>query len=155
MIYLNIGSNIEPRRAYLRAAVEALRRYLPGEYRVSEEVESEPWGYVSTARYINIGVAVEPADAAISAMDVLEATQRAQTSVDASPHRDETGGYIDRRIDIDIIAIDRMMVEGERLTLPHPRMDRREFVLKPMAELAPEWRHPASGLTCGEMLEKI
>ncbi len=155
MIYLNIGSNIEPRREYIRAAVDALCRHLPGVYRVSAEVESEPWGYVSTARYINVGVAVQPADEGISAVEVLEATQRAQAEVDASPHRDAAGGYIDRRIDIDIIAIDDVVIESARLTLPHPRMSSREFVLRPMVELAPEWRHPVNGLTCGELLARM
>ena len=155
MIYLNIGSNIEPRREYLRMAVEALHRHLPRRYRVSDEVESEPWGYDSAARYINIGVAVEPAGRAMTPIEILEATQRAQAEVDASPHRDESGGYIDRRVDIDIIAIDALMTDSERLKLPHPRMSLREFVLRPMAQLAPQWRHPVSGLTCLEMLELL
>ena len=155
MIYLNIGSNIEPRREYLCAAVDALRRHLPGEYMVSGEIESEPWGYESAARYINIGVAIEPTRGGIGPIEILEATQRAQAEVDASPHRDASGGYVDRRIDIDIIAIDDVVVESGRLTLPHPRMSLREFVLRPMDELAPGWRHPLSGLTCREMLERL
>ena len=155
MIYLNIGSNIEPRREYLRLAVEALRRHLPGRYKVSAEVESAPWGYNSATRYINIGVAIEPADGSMSPIEILQATQRAQAEVDPSPHRDASGGYVDRRVDIDIIAIDSLVTDDEQLMLPHPRMSLRDFVLRPMDELAPQWRHPSSGLTCREMLERL
>lgn len=61
------------------------------------------------------------------------------------------GGYIDRAIDIDIIAIDDVVMDTPELTLPHPRMHLREFVLVPMAELAPDWCHPRFGLRVDEM----
>ncbi len=66
---------------------------------------------------------------------VLRRLQRIEKSIDASPHRDENGNYIDRAIDIDIIAIDGIMISTPELILPHPRMHLREFVLKPLRQL--------------------
>ncbi len=68
------------------------------------------------------------------------------------PHRDAGGGYSDRELDIDIIALDDVRYKSESLEIPHPHMAARGFVLAPMAELAPEWRHPATMLTAAEML---
>ncbi len=84
-------------------------------------------------------------------MEVLRIVEGIQRDLDPSPHRDEAGGYIDRAIDIDIVAIDDVVMDTPELTLPHPRMHLREFVLVPMAELAPDWRHPRFGLRVDEM----
>ncbi len=63
--------------------------------------------------------------------------------------------YRDRTIDIDIVAVDELQIDTDTLKVPHPHLAERRFFLEPMAELAPEWRHPATGLTCAEMLEKL
>lgn len=61
-----------------------------------------------------------------------------------------------RTLDLDLLAYDDMIVEGTGgLTLPHPRMTERAFVLQPLAELAPQWRHPVSGRTAAEMLASL
>jgi 2-amino-4-hydroxy-6-hydroxymethyldihydropteridine diphosphokinase len=58
-----------------------------------------------------------------------------------------------RTLDLDLLAYDDMIVDGTGgLVLPHPRLAERAFVLQPLAQLAPEWRHPVSGQTAGEML---
>jgi len=58
-----------------------------------------------------------------------------------------------RTLDLDLLAYDDLIVDGtDGLVLPHPRLAERAFVLQPLAQLAPEWRHPVSGLTAGEML---
>ncbi len=71
------------------------------------------------------------------------------------PHRNPDGSYRDREIDIDMIALDGCVVDSPDIIVPHPRMDIREFVLVPMAGLAPGWMHPVSGLTPVQMLEKL
>lgn len=61
-----------------------------------------------------------------------------------------------RTLDLDLLAYDDFVIEEEDgLTLPHPRLDERAFVLQPLAELAPAWRHPVTGLTAAEMLAKL
>ena len=74
-------------------------------------------------------------------VDVLHSLQRVQASIDPSPHRDATGAYIDRAIDIDLIAINDWIVETPELSLPHPRMLLRDFVMIPLKQLDPQWKH--------------
>ena len=70
-------------------------------------------------------------------------------------HRNADGSYADRIIDIDIIAIDDLVISSESLVVPHLHIAERDFVLAPMAEIAPNWRHPLTGLTAAEMLENL
>lgn len=69
------------------------------------------------------------------ALGVLRTLQGIEKGIDASPHRDADGNYADRAIDIDIIAIDSLMISTPELTLPHPRMHLRDFVLIPLRQL--------------------
>ncbi|MBO5875120.1 MAG: 2-amino-4-hydroxy-6-hydroxymethyldihydropteridine diphosphokinase [Alistipes sp.] len=63
--------------------------------------------------------------------------------------------YASRSIDIDILFYDDLIVESERLTLPHPRIAEREFVLEPLAEVVAEWQHPISGKSVQQMYDEL
>ena len=63
--------------------------------------------------------------------------------------------YASRSIDIDILFYDELIVRSERLTLPHPRIAEREFVLEPLSEVAADWRHPISGKSVEEMYDEL
>lgn len=152
-IHLNIGSNLGEREATLRRVAEEIVRAFPGAARISRPFESHAWGYESDNTYLNIGISIA-LDSPRNPLDILHTLQSIERTIDAHPHRDNTGAYIDRRIDIDIIAIDDMVIDTPELTLPHPRMHLREFVLVPMAETAPDWHHPILRLTLSEILEK-
>lgn len=88
-------------------------------------------------------------------LGVLRRLQEIQSAIDPSPHRDADGRYIDRAIDIDLIAIGNWIVDTPDLTLPHPRMHLRDFVLIPLSALAPAWRHPLTGKTAEELLNEL
>lgn len=151
-IYLNIGSNSGDRRANIAAAVAAVAampQVVAGSVRISDIVESEPWGYESDSPYLNVGAALE-ADID-SPEEFLADIQACERAISDAPHRNADGSYRDRPIDIDIIAIDDIVCHTPTLTLPHPRMHQRAFVLEPMRQLAPAWRHPLLGLTTEEM----
>jgi len=158
-IHLNIGSNSGDSRAFIARAVAALHSAFPGDIRVSHEVESEPWGFVSENIFINVGVLITmdrknawtPAelDALLAAVKTIE------KSISSMPHRRADGSYADREVDIDIIAVDELEYSSPALTIPHPHMSARRFVLEPLAELAPGWRHPTTGLTPAEMLARL
>lgn len=152
--HVNIGSNIGDRRAHIERAVAAIRSGLPEGtvMRRSEYFESDAWGYASGNRYLNLGITF---DWDGSAEDLLDFLLGVQQSICSESHRDSAGGYVDRKIDIDLIALGSSVCSTPRLILPHPRMADREFVLRPMAELMPEWRHPAEGLSAAEMLERL
>lgn len=157
-IYLNIGSNSGDRRAFIARAVAALRAAFGHALRISRPVESEPWGFGSANRFLNIGVAIDLHRTAPWQPAELEAllgtTQAIERAISPHPHRNPDGTYADREIDIDIVAVDTIVYTSPRLTLPHPAMHLRPFVLAPMAELAPSWHHPALALTPSALLTR-
>lgn len=146
-VFLNIGSNLGNRRLNISRAVRAIEREF-GYFELSKTVESKPEGFMSPNVFLNVGMMIltdlEP-------IEVLHKLQTIEKELSPTSHRDEKGNYIDREIDIDIIAIDEMIIETEELTVPHPRMHQRHFVLEPMAELAPGWVHPKLGKTAWEL----
>jgi len=140
--YINLGSNIGDRLSTLERAVADIERVLGVTARRSAPIETAPWGYNSTHSFINLGIAVE---ISIEPHRLHAMLQEIQHAIDPAPHRDISGAYIDRVIDIDLIAVDDMVIDDENLTIPHPRMHLRDFVLIPLRELAPEWVHPLLG----------
>ena len=147
--HINIGSNIGDRRAALARAVAAVESTFGASARLSDIIESAPWGYHSDNAFLNLGLEIETG--ALPPLEVLRRLHEAQRSVSTTPHRRPDGSYADRVIDIDLIAIGDCVVDTPELTLPHPRMHLRRFVLVPMMQLSPAWRHPLTGLTAAEM----
>lgn len=151
---VNIGSNLGDRHALIGQAVAAIERALHTVARMAPIERSEPWGYEGDNEYLNLGIALDVPDD-MSPCELHELLQCIQNDIDSSPHRTPEGGYVDRHIDIDFIALDDAIVDTPQLTLPHPRMHLREFVLRPIVALSPEWRHPILHLTAAELLSRL
>ncbi len=150
--HINIGSNIEPRLAHIGQAVSMLKQLVDPLLKVSRPVETPPWGFTSPNDFMNVGVLISTPLPPSTLQGLL---QDIQSRIDPSPHRDEAGNYIDRKIDIDFIAMEDEVITTPALTLPHPRMSSREFVLLPMIELDPTWKHPLTDMTPLQMLSEI
>ena len=150
-VLINIGSNLGNRRLNLSRAMRAVGEMF-GNFEISHVVESAPWGFDSTNSFLNVGMAFH---SDLSPEDVLDRLQEIERSISPASHRDSEGGYADRMIDIDIIAIDRDIISTPRLKVPHPHLPERRFFLEPLDELAGGWRHPGNGLTAREMLIKL
>lgn len=143
-VHFNIGSNLGDREENIRRAVASLRQLacISASVRVSDPVISPPWGFESANDFINVGMSL---DTDLPPETLLEATQRIEQSISTASHRDATGAYIDRPIDIDIIASATTGNDGtlhnlieittEKLTLPHPRALQRDFVIQPLREI--------------------
>ncbi len=149
-VLVNIGSNLGDRRLNLSRAMRKIGEEF-GDFEVSHVVESAPWGFDSTHSFLNLGMSFETD---LSPLDLLHKLQEIERSIGGGSHRTPDGGYADREIDIDIIAIDQEIIDLPELQVPHPHMAERLFVLEPMDELAPGWRHPVTGLTPIEMIMK-
>ena len=157
-IHINIGSNTGDRAALIERAVAAIAARLDpdgkAEIRLAPVVESEPWGFESENKFLNLGLMVDmPGD--VDPHEVLRCRQAVEREIADRPHRNADGSYADRPIDIDLIALDDIVVDTPDLLLPHPRMHLRQFVLEPISILDPEWRHPVYGKTATELLELV
>ncbi|MBE6310283.1 MAG: 2-amino-4-hydroxy-6-hydroxymethyldihydropteridine diphosphokinase [Bacteroidales bacterium] len=149
--YLNIGSNLGDRNQNLLSAIQTLESKLQATAQASSIIESTAWGFDSDNTFLNIGIAI---DSDIIPEEMLRITQSIERNLGSSTHRNPDGSYCDRLIDIDLIAVDEETIESENLTIPHPRMHLREFVLAPMAQLAPHWNHPILHKTASQLLDK-
>ncbi|MDE6561291.1 MAG: 2-amino-4-hydroxy-6-hydroxymethyldihydropteridine diphosphokinase [Muribaculaceae bacterium] len=149
--YLNLGSNLGNRLLHLTRAMKAIGEEF-GPYETSHKVESDPWGFNSTNRFVNIGLAIESDE---EPEEVLRRLQGIEKTISPRGHRRWDGSYNDREIDIDIMATDGDAYDSPTLHIPHRHLAMRDFFLKPLAELAPGWHHPVSGLSATEMLNQL
>lgn len=143
-VYLGLGSNLGDREAHLRDAVRRLGRVVEI-LRISSVYRSEPVGYVEQPDFWNLVVeartSLEP-----------EALLRDVHRIEDELGRTRPFPNAPRVIDIDVLLYDDVVVETPELTIPHPRMLERAFVLRPLAELAPGLRDPRSGERIAERL---
>lgn len=131
MIYLSLGTNIGDRRKNLDKAIEHLRAFC-NIVRCSSILETEPVGFVSENRFMNMCVAVTTQ---LSPFELLDATQKVERSMGRTI-KSINGIYHDRIIDIDIIDYDGIKIDTPQLTLPHPKARERDFVMIPLNEIS-------------------
>lgn len=148
--HINIGSNLGDSRAYLARAVAGVALLSEDcKVQVSDIIESEPWGFTSSHRFLNVGMNIHTTLCAPELMERLHSVER---SISDAPHRHADGSYADRTVDIDLICLDDTVVRQPGIEVPHPRLHLREFVLRPLIQLWPQWVHPQLRLTPAEML---
>ena len=133
-LYLSLGTNLGDRRSNLETALELIGREIGTVVLASDIIETEPWGFKSSNRFLNMAIMVETA---MQPLDVLHAAQEIERKLGRT-HKTVAGKYHDRPIDIDILLYDNLVMNTPELTIPHPRMYEREFVMKPLLQIAPE-----------------
>lgn len=151
--HINIGSNLGHRADILSRAVTLLTREVGTVTAVSKPIETQPFGYESPNSYLNIGVNVETDRSPQEIVELLKGIER-EIAPDGR-HRDESGNYCDRKIDLDLICMGSIVSTDPQATIPHPGMTERDFVLIPLSELLPEWRHPQIKMTPSEILKRL
>lgn len=132
--YLNLGSNLGNRLLHLTRAMKAIGEEF-GPYETSHKVESDPWGFDSTNRFVNIGLAIDTDLDPDTIMQKLQGIEKRHSKVG---HRRWDGTYNDREIDIDIMDRDGEPYHSDIVTIPHPHLQEREFFLTPLRELRGE-----------------
>jgi 2-amino-4-hydroxy-6-hydroxymethyldihydropteridine diphosphokinase len=146
LVYLSLGSNIGEREANLQAAVERLGSAGIRVARVSPIYETEPVDYTDQRWFLNLVVEAETGLFPMQLLARVARIERALGRLRAVPKGPRT-------LDIDILLYGKAVVRSEALEIPHPRMGERRFVLAPLADLAPDLRHPVAHRTVSEMLE--
>ena len=133
IVYVNIGSNLGHRESLISQAIDLISDNF-GFYCVSRIVESEPWGFDSTNIFMNIGVAFK---SELHPEIILDKLQSIEKKISSVSHRDNQGNYKDREIDIDIMEIEGVNYQSERLCVPHPHLHERDFFQIPLRDLKP------------------
>lgn len=134
IIYLGIGSNLGDRSRHLSAAVTEIERRVGRIIAVSEVMETEPVGFESDHPFLNQVISVA---SNLCVRDLLLSTQEIERQL-GREHKSINGGYSDRTCDIDILLYDDLCVCEPDLIIPHPRMLERDFVMRPLCEIAPD-----------------
>jgi 2-amino-4-hydroxy-6-hydroxymethyldihydropteridine diphosphokinase len=143
----NLGSQYGDREANLREAVRRLGEL--GEVKaVSSFYDTEPVGYQDQPRFLNGAVVLETSLGPLALMRALLEIERAMG-------RERVIAKGPRVIDLDLLLYGDSILNTAELTLPHPEMQGRRFVLEPLAEVAGGWVHPVLGVTVREMLRRV
>lgn len=150
MILLALGSNIGDREGFLQRARNALEAVGVGIVKASAILETPALLLPDSPTEWNIPYLNQVIE--VRTHHAPEALLACAKSIEAGLGRQDRGRWGPREIDIDLLAYYAERRETPSLTLPHPRIAEREFVLKPLAEIAPYWRHPVTGRTAQEML---
>jgi 2-amino-4-hydroxy-6-hydroxymethyldihydropteridine diphosphokinase len=138
--YVGLGANLGDREATLERAVELLEQR-PGVevVAVSSFRETDPVGYLDQPRFLNGAVAIETSLAPADLLDELLAVEQELGRVREGPR------YGPRTVDLDLLLVDGLVLDAPGLTVPHPRLHERAFVLEPLAELDPALVVPGRG----------
>ena len=130
-VYLGLGTNLGNRKRNIREAIDKIGEQIGVVERQSALYETKPWGYSSPNDFINSCVMVRTA---MAPRQVLEATQRIEQEMGRTL-KSVNGEYHDRIIDIDILMIDDLVIDEPDFKIPHPLMEERDFVMKPLKEI--------------------
>ncbi len=147
--YLSLGTNLGNRLDNLARASDELARAGLKLVRSSSVYETEPQDFAAQPAFLNVVLAVE---SDLPPFALLRLTQSVEAAMGRVPSEVPKGP---RLIDIDILLLGEFTLSDERLTIPHPRLLQRRFVLEPLLEIAPDLRHPGTGVLLREWLPGV
>ena len=140
-VYLGLGTNLGDKEQNLRSALQKIEKQIGKVVSLSAFFATAPWGFQSDNSFLNAAVGVETS---LTPYEVLDATQQIERQMGRRA-KSVGGQYKDRVIDIDLLLYGDMVMNEERLVLPHPLMTERRFVMDPLIEIAPDLVHPVLG----------
>ena len=146
--YIALGSNLGDKEKNLRRALLLLTQQGVEVVRVSSFLSTEPYGVTDQPQFLNAVACVRTSLAPLALLDVLLATELAMGRV-------RLRHWGERNIDLDLLLYEDVVLDMPRLHLPHPDMQNRDFVLLPLAEIAPELKHPTLQKTIWELKKDL
>lgn len=147
-VFLLLGSNQGKREEFLTSAISKLDEKFGSIITISSYYETAPWGDANQADFINQVVVIEVNCTPIYLLETI-----LQIEIDLGRLRSPNARYGARNIDIDILYFGTEILDTPSLTIPHPRIQERRFVLEPMVEVAAGFIHPVTKLSQLQMLE--
>lgn len=137
-VYLGLGTNLGDKEANLRTAIYKLQERIGKQISLSSFYETAPWGFESDHSFLNAAIGLETS---LSPIEILHITQEIEKELGRTK-KSVNGSYSDRLIDIDILLYDTLVLQTPELTIPHPLMTERDFVMNPLIEIAGNVIHP-------------
>jgi 2-amino-4-hydroxy-6-hydroxymethyldihydropteridine diphosphokinase len=144
-IYISLGTNIEPRQERLAAARSLLKERQPINWQESKIYETLPWGKTEQAKFLNQVIGFSSKRTPYELLELCK-------DIEQKLGRQKREKWKEREIDLDLLYCGNEILKSETLTIPHPYISEREFVLRPLCDIAPEFTDPLSKLTVKEML---
>jgi 2-amino-4-hydroxy-6-hydroxymethyldihydropteridine diphosphokinase len=145
--YIGIGTNIEPRLERMLEALGALEEFGSIE-KQSSVYETAPFGFTEQSNFLNAVVILQTPFELPQLHDALQRMEKELGRV-------ERQRWHEREIDYDILFFDNVIMNSEKLTVPHPELQKRSFVLVPLAEIAPDLLHPVLKMGISELLNDL
>ncbi len=146
-VFLSLGTNLGDREANLRNAITALAPQVRGT-RESPVYETAPWGFEDQPSFLNM---VVEGETDLPPLELLKFLKTLETELGRTP----TFRYGPRLIDLDILFYDDLILQTPELTIPHPKLHERTFVLMPLVDLAPDFVHPVLQRTIADLLSPL
>lgn len=150
-VYFSLGTNLGNKEQNLCQAMEKINERIGEILSLSAFYSTEPWGFQSENSFLNAVCCVQTQ---LSPHKILATTQTIEQELGRTT-KSVNGIYADRIIDIDLLFYDNRIINEPKLTLPHPLMTQRIFVMGPLAEIAPDLVHPVLGKTIRELKEEL
>lgn len=149
-VYLGLGTNLGNKEANLRTAIYKLQERIGKQVSLSSFYETAPWGFESDHSFLNAAIGLETS---LPPIEILHITQEIEKELGRTK-KSVNGSYSDRLIDIDILLYDNLVLQTPELTIPHPLMTERDFVMKPLIEIAGNVIHPIRQKTLSELYQE-
>ena len=148
-VYLGIGSNLGDKKEFLDQAVEKMKLDQAfRKLRTSDWIVTEPYGGVEQDVFLNSALELRTLSFPEELLALLN-------QIEAEAGRERTIHWGPRTLDLDILFYDDCIIDTPSLTVPHIDLQNRDFVLLPMAQIAPYFRHPVLGYTMGQLLDQL
>lgn len=149
-VYIGLGSNLGDRKKNITNATVILGSVMGDIKILSSIYETKPWGFSSDNLFLNAVILIETDCTPETCLQIAKRIEEEMGRTYAHHER-----YEDRVIDIDILLYDDITIHTEKLTIPHPLIQERKFVLQPLSEIAPELIHPVLNKPIKDLLEEL
>jgi 2-amino-4-hydroxy-6-hydroxymethyldihydropteridine diphosphokinase len=147
-VFLSLGSNLGNRMDFLHLAKNAIETHIGTIFTCSSVYETEPWGFDSLNLFLN---QVVVAATELQPQEILKTIHSIEKDLGRIHSKQR---YSERTIDLDILFYDDLIYTSAELTIPHPEIQNRRFILEPLAEIAADMIHPALGINITGLLAK-